>query len=81
MAQRTIGAAEFKAKCLALLDEVAETKEELVVTKRGRPVAQTILAAAVERACSIPAFRCEIGRLLLIDAADLVAAPDVPLAA
>lgn len=43
-ARRTIPASEFKAKCLALLDEVAETKETLVVTKRGKPVAQVVPA-------------------------------------
>ena len=32
-----IRASEFKAKCLALLDEVAETRREVVVTQRGRP--------------------------------------------
>lgn len=35
-----IPAGEFKAKCLALLDEVAETGRSVVVTKRGRPVAR-----------------------------------------
>jgi prevent-host-death family protein len=35
-----IGAGEFKARCLALLDEVAETGQEIIVTKRGRPVAK-----------------------------------------
>ena len=39
-ARRTIPAGEFKARCLRLLDEVAETGEVLVVTKRGRAVAQ-----------------------------------------
>ena len=37
---RTISATQFKARCLALLDEVAETGESLVVTKRGKPVAR-----------------------------------------
>jgi prevent-host-death family protein len=37
---RTLTASRFKAQCLALLDEVAETGEALVVTKRGRPVAR-----------------------------------------
>lgn len=41
-ARRTIGAAEFKARCLALLDEVRETRETVVVTKRGRPVARLV---------------------------------------
>ena len=37
-----IAAGEFKAKCLALLDEVAITGRELIVTKRGRPVAKLV---------------------------------------
>lgn len=42
MTQRTISASQFKAKCLALLDEVAENGQPLVVTKRGRPVARVV---------------------------------------
>jgi len=34
-----ISATQFKARCLALLDEVAESGAELTITKRGRPVA------------------------------------------
>jgi prevent-host-death family protein len=37
---RTIKASEFKARCLALMDEVAATREILVVTKNGKPVAE-----------------------------------------
>ena len=37
-----VGAGDFKAKCLALLDEVARTGRELIVTKRGRPVAKVV---------------------------------------
>ena len=37
---RTIKASEFKAKCLKLMDEVAETGEEIIITKRGRPVSK-----------------------------------------
>jgi prevent-host-death family protein len=37
---RTMTAAEFKAKCLELMDRVAATGEPIVVTKRGKPVAQ-----------------------------------------
>jgi len=36
----TISAAEFKAKCLALMDRVAKTGETILVTKHGRPVAE-----------------------------------------
>ena len=37
---RTISAAEFKAKCLQLMDEVNEKKLTLIITKRGKPVMQ-----------------------------------------
>ncbi|HEY3124846.1 MAG TPA: type II toxin-antitoxin system Phd/YefM family antitoxin [Thermoanaerobaculia bacterium] len=40
--QRTVPAGEFKARCLALLDEVAETGRPLLVTKRGKPVARVV---------------------------------------
>jgi prevent-host-death family protein len=36
---KEISATQFKARCLRLLDEVAETGETLVVTKHGKPVA------------------------------------------
>jgi prevent-host-death family protein len=39
---RAVPAAAFKAKCLALLDEVAATRQPLVVTKRGRAVARLV---------------------------------------
>jgi prevent-host-death family protein len=38
--KREITATQFKARCLRLLDEVAETGETLIVTKHGRPVAR-----------------------------------------
>lgn len=34
-----ITATEFKAKCLRLMDQVAKTREPIVITKRGKPVA------------------------------------------
>lgn len=37
-----IRASDFKATCLALLDEVADRRAEFVITKRGRPVARLI---------------------------------------
>ena len=42
MAPKSVAASEFKAKCLALLAEVSETCQELVVTKRGKPVARVV---------------------------------------
>ena len=35
---RTMAAGEFKAKCLAVMDEVAATGEPVLITKRGKPV-------------------------------------------
>ena len=40
MKEATLAASEFKAKCLHLLDEVAESGRSFVITKRGRPVAR-----------------------------------------
>ncbi|MBM3545446.1 MAG: type II toxin-antitoxin system Phd/YefM family antitoxin [Alphaproteobacteria bacterium] len=39
---KTVAAGEFKAKCLALMDEVERTGQPLVITKRGRPVARLV---------------------------------------
>jgi prevent-host-death family protein len=39
---RAIKASEFKAKCLALLDEVERTGLPLTVTKKGKPVADLV---------------------------------------
>lgn len=37
-----ISAGEFKAKCLKLMDEVANSHEKVVITKRGKPVAMLV---------------------------------------
>ena len=37
---QTIQASEFKARCLALMDQVAASGEILVITKNGKPVAE-----------------------------------------
>jgi prevent-host-death family protein len=41
---KLVKATEFKAGCLALLEQVARTGEPITVTKRGRPIAQVIPA-------------------------------------
>jgi prevent-host-death family protein len=43
---KTIAAGEFKQTCLRLLDEVRETGEPIVITKRGDPVAKLVSVAA-----------------------------------
>jgi len=35
-----IPAAAFKAECLKLMDQVEKTREPIIITKHGRPVAQ-----------------------------------------
>lgn len=37
-----ITAAEFKAKCLKLMDEIGKTREPIVITKRGKPIARLV---------------------------------------
>ncbi len=37
-----IPAGEFKAKCLKLMDQVRESGREIVITKRGKPVAKLV---------------------------------------
>ncbi len=40
MKSRTVSATQFKAQCLSLLDDVAQHRQKITVTKRGKPVAQ-----------------------------------------
>jgi prevent-host-death family protein len=40
--QLQIPAGEFKAKCLQLMDEISRSRKELVITKRGKPVAKLV---------------------------------------
>ena len=44
---KTIKASEFKAKCLKLMNEVAESGNIIVITQNGHPVAQ--LAPVISR--------------------------------
>lgn len=42
---KTMAAAEFKAKCLALLDQVHKYGGSITITKRGRVVARLVPAS------------------------------------
>ena len=58
-----IPAGEFKARCLALMDEVQETGREVVITKRGRPVARLVpVAATTPRTV----FGCMVGTVRVV---------------
>ena len=37
--ERTVSTSEFKAKCLAFLDEIEQSGKPITITRRGRPVA------------------------------------------
>jgi prevent-host-death family protein len=39
---KTIAAGEFKARCLALMEDVRSTRRPIVITKRGKPVAKLV---------------------------------------
>lgn len=39
---RTISVTEFKAKCLAIIDDVGRGGERVVVSKHGRPIVEVI---------------------------------------
>jgi prevent-host-death family protein len=49
MKESIIGASEFKAKCLSLIDRVATNGDNVVITKRGRPVARLVPALLPKR--------------------------------
>jgi prevent-host-death family protein len=43
---KTMSAAQFKARCLKVMDEVQATRETVLITKKGRPVAKLVPAQA-----------------------------------
>ena len=42
MDNRHVAAADFKANCLRLMDEVARQRRPIIITKRGKPVAKLV---------------------------------------
>ena len=41
---KTMPAAQFKARCLRVMDDVQATREPVIITKKGRPVAKLVPA-------------------------------------
>lgn len=60
----SVAAAEFKARCLELMDRVRETGVEYVITKHGRPVAKLVPFAEHSRT---PLFGSMKGTVLAYD--------------
>lgn len=50
---KTMAAGKFKDVCLQALDEVANTRRPIVITKRGQPVAKLVPIAAAARKRSL----------------------------
>jgi prevent-host-death family protein len=42
MDTKHVAAADFKANCLRLMDEVARERRPIIITKRGKPVAKLV---------------------------------------
>jgi len=38
----SLSVSEFKAKCLSVLQDVSKQKKRIIITKRGRPIAEVI---------------------------------------
>lgn len=52
-AKKLVGSAEFKARCLELVEHVREARAEYVVTRHGVPVARLVPVDAGARAASL----------------------------
>jgi len=53
----TVGASEFKAKCLGLISDVETKRETVIVTKHGRQVAKLVPIELAEDVDPLEAFR------------------------
>jgi prevent-host-death family protein len=60
---KMIGAAQFKAHCLRILDEIVRSGESVTITKRGRPVAEVKPVKAVEGRSIIGALQGSVIRI------------------
>jgi prevent-host-death family protein len=62
---KAVGAAEFKAKCLNLIEQMTGDGEPIIITKRGKPVA--ILSLVPEIAANISIIGAMKGSVLSYD--------------
>jgi prevent-host-death family protein len=59
---KTIPAGEFKARCLKIMNRVQETREPVIITKKGRPVAKLVPAETVPKSI----FGCLKGKIEIV---------------
>ena len=62
MVTKTVAAGTFKARCLRLMDEVQATRETLIITKKGKPVAKLVPADTPPK----DIFGCMRGRMEIV---------------
>jgi len=57
-----IAISQFKAKCLAILEQVEKTRQPIRITRHGKPVAEVVpaTAPAVDRAALFGSMRDSI---------------------
>lgn len=67
MAIKSMSAGDFKAQCLAVMDEVQARRHEVVITKRGKPVAKLVPIEDAPRSV----FGCMAGTAQIVG--DLIA--------
>jgi len=72
MVIRTIPAGQFKARCLKIMDDVRVTRQPVMITKKGKPVAKLVPADAAPQ----DVFGCLRGEVEILG--DIVS-PAVPL--
>ncbi|HEX2679419.1 MAG TPA: type II toxin-antitoxin system prevent-host-death family antitoxin [Polyangiales bacterium] len=61
--EKRLGAGEFKAKCLRIMDEVAASRRAVVVTKKGKPVVRVV---PVESESTLDVFGCMAGEIEIV---------------
>lgn len=71
-----MSATEFKAKCLEAVEEVARTGEPIVVTKRGRPIAELKPVPAKKPRHTLKSFRAALKGMVKIQG-DIISPIDV----
>lgn len=64
---KKVSISKFKAECLAMLDEVSSTGAELVITKRGKPLAQVTSIEPPAPLCGSVRYKSEEDLLSPVD--------------
>jgi prevent-host-death family protein len=60
----TLSVSQFKMTCLAVLDQVSRQKKKVLITKRGKPIAEIIPVAGPEEKISLKETVTFVGDIL-----------------